>query len=229
MWIISESTEKILRLKEMGKYGLNIPDFYYLKKSATDSEFEEFLDWATKRKKEDIDTIFNIRTYNFERKTEQLQCPHITNIKPMTVLIETTWNLNKDYFCMIDTEVPENGRIAGNINLYIKNQEVFCNIDFCQKETRAMVRDADTSFYKKIGKFNPTSGIIEEKENLFLSETKLEHILQKVFTIAEDFIINKKMFSLRAPSVIMEWTYFSKETGIKKENLVWWEYRLIKE
>lgn len=224
MWKISELKEKRLRLKELEKFGLNTPIYFYLKKQANDQLFEDFIKWAEAQKEKDPNTIFNVRTYDYGEGDESLLCPHRTDILQVEELTFIVWDLNEKFFCMIDTEIPDNGRLSGNINFYLRNDRLLCAIDYCEKEKRAMVRDADIHYQTEVGKMNHFGKLVKELPILNFPNP----ILETVFAKAEDFII-KKEFLNKTPSVILEWTYFCKKTGIKKENLVWWEYRLIKE
>jgi len=212
IWQVRELKEKIVRLNGLRLFNLNVPRFFYLQKRASDDDFDRCLEWAEEIKKENLEQIFNIRTYDYQQieKIEQLSCPHHTDISTIHNLEKILWNLNGEYYCMVDAEIPDDGRYAGNVGIYkdlSMPDGLRFNIDYCKKEKRAMVRDADISI----------SGIIDQYyEDL---------VLTNVLEVAKGFI-EEKGFLNNHPSVIMEWTYFCKKTGTRGENLVWWEYRL---
>ena len=125
--------------------------------------------------------------------------------------------MNDSFSCMIDAETPDNGRMAGNIAILEKREFISKSyeffVDYCIKEKRAMVRDAESSGLH----FNGTtkgSIIIDEK----FKDDKSEQILIQVINKALQLRKTKKNF-------ILEWTYFCKPAGIKREPIVWWEYR----
>lgn len=212
---IKEAKEKVNRIRELEKMGFNIPRFCFVIYRAPKIIINMSLEWAKEVNKQDPEQIFNIRTYIYNRdsRDETLLTPHITDIK-FKDLKKELLTINSKFSCMIDAETPDNGRIAGNVAIveergFISKHLKFY-VDYCVKEKRAMVRDADLHFYGK------TRGLIKEKEGL--ENDKVEQILVLVVNKAIKFHKIKKNF-------ILEWTYFCKPAGIKLEPLVWWEYR----
>jgi len=215
---VKETKEKIERMIELEKRGFNIPRLCFVINHASDEILDKSLKWAKEVHEQDPEQIFNIRTYdyNIESKQESILSPHLTDIK-FKDLEKTLININKEFSCMIDAETPDNGRIAGNVAIlegkgFISKHLKFY-VDYCIKEKRAMVRDADKSGLHFNGE---TKGPIKEKERL--KDDKLEQVLVQVVNKALSFSRTKKNF-------ILEWTYFCKPAGIKREPLVWWEYR----
>ena len=200
IWLSQELKEKFARIRELEKNELNTPRMIYLQKNAPDDDFENALLWAKEIHKKDPKQIFNIRTYNRDGKYETINCPHITDIKYEN-LTKKLWETNADFVCMIDAETPDDGRWAGNI--LIKTDEhghpSQYIIDYCVKNIRAMVRDADTT----------KTGSIRTLHDL---GTPLSMIVSNALKF------NKK-------DVILEWTLFKDGAGIKNEPLVFWEYR----
>lgn len=215
---VREVKEKIERIMELEKRGFNIPRFCYVIHQAPKDIINKSLEWAEEVHKQDPDQIFNIRTYayNEESKNESILSPHLTDIT-FELLEFALANINKEFSCMIDAETPDDGRIAGNVAILEKRgfiskyYEFF--VDYCVKEKRAMVRDAENSGLH----FNGTArSFIVEKERL--KDDELEQVLVQVVNRALRFRKTKKNF-------ILEWTYFCKPAGIKREPIVWWEYR----
>lgn len=215
---VKEVKEKIERIMELEKRGFNIPRFCYVIHQAPKDIINKSLEWAKEVHEQDPDQIFNIRTYayNEESKNESILSPHLTDIT-FELLEFALANINKEFSCMIDAETPDDGRIAGNVAILEKRgfiskyYEFF--VDYCVKEKRAMVRDAENSGLH----FNGTArSFIVEKERL--KDDELEQVLVQVVNRALRFRKTKKNF-------ILEWTYFCKPAGIKREPIVWWEYR----
>ena len=202
MWTTKEVEAKIDRIKELKQAGFNTPRMVFLSHKHKVKDINFIFKWAEKIHKEDPKQIFNIRTYKRERDEETLQTKHYTDIlysKLNSVLQEACLYHN----CMIDAETPDNGRWAGNILIQtneFERPDRFI-IDYCHKEKRAMVRDHD----KNKAEYLAILGAIEEP---------LETVINKAL-------------SFHKKNVILEWTYFCKPAGEKKENLVWWEYRSI--
>lgn len=215
---VKEVKEKVERLMELEKKGFNIPRFCYVINQAPNEVLFKSKEWAKEVHKQDPEQIFNIRTYAYDTKSkdESILSPHITDIK-FEDLEKELAIVNTEFSCMIDAETPDNGRIAGNVAILekrgfiSKNYEFF--VDYCVKEKRAMVRDAEKSGLH----FNGTArSFIVEKERF--EDDKLEQILVNIVNRALRLRKTKKNF-------ILEWTYFCKPAGIKREPIVWWEYR----
>ena len=210
---VKEVKEKVERLMELEERGFNIPRFCYVIHQAPSEILYKSLEWAKEIHKQNPEQIFNIRTYTYdmENKNESIITPHITdiNFKNLEKELLTT---NTEFSCMIDAETPDNGRMAGNVAIIEKrgfiSRSLEFHIDYCAKEKRAMVRDADRYF----------SGTTRGK--LMGEDTNTEEvkILTEVANKAIDFHKTKKNF-------ILEWTCFCKPAGIKREFIVWWEYR----
>ena len=209
---VKEVKEKIERIMELEKKGFNIPRFCYVIHQAPSEFMDKSLKWAKEVHEQDPDQIFNIRTYSYnaESKDESITTPHITDIKFEDLEIELL-RINNQFSCMIDAETPDNGRMAGNVAITEKKtffrQRLEFTMDYCIKEKRAMVRDADINFM----------GTIEDLQIMRI-EPDEEKVLIEVMQEAMKFYKTRK-------NTILEWTYFCKSAGIKREPIVWWEYR----
>lgn len=212
---IKETKEKVERLMILEKIGFNIPRFCFVIYKAPKEIINESQEWAKEVYKQDSEQIFNIRTYAYDAKSKQesMSTPHITDIK-FKDLEKVLLEMNSEFSCMIDAETPDNGRIAGNVTIREKqgfiSRSLQFHVDYCIREKRAMVRDADLYFH------GTTRGPIKEKGKL--KNNELEQVLVQVVNKAIKFHRIKKNF-------ILEWTYFCKPAGIKLEPIVWWEYR----
>ncbi len=215
---VKEVKEKVERLIELEKKGFNIPRFCYVIHQAPEDITNKSLKWAKEVHEQDPEQIFNIRTYAYdeESKDESISTPHVTDIK-FKNLKDELFIMNDSFSCMIDAETPDNGRIAGNVAILEKKRfigkDLMFYVDYCIKEKRAMVRDADLSGLHFHGE---TKGPIKEKRGL--ENNELEQVLVQVVNKALRFYKIKQNF-------ILEWTYFCKPAGIKREPIVWWEYR----
>jgi len=196
MWKVEELTEKIDRIKELSDAEFNIPRFYYIPHTEY-GKIQEALRWAVGTGKK----TFNVRTYTRHGKKEEgVQNPHYTDIpgKKLNPLLK---DIVSKYYCMVDAETPDDGRWAGNVLIYtspFKVPDKF-TIEYCKKDLRAMVRDADKSITEDIREID-----------------KLEATLQEVV---------KKALTFPRKEVILEWTKFCKPAGVFHEEIVWWEYR----
>lgn len=212
---VKEAKEKIKRILELEKKGFNIPRFCFLVNNAPKDMFDMSMEWAKEIQKQDPEQIFNIRTYAYDEKSkdESMLTPHVTDIK-FKDLKKELFIMNDSFSCMIDAETPDNGRIAGNVAILEKRgfiskyHEFF--VDYCVKEKRAMVRDANKTFR------GTTRGFITEKERF--KDDRLERVLVQVVNKAIHFCKSRK-------NSILEWTYFCKPAGIQCGPIVWWEYR----
>ena len=210
---VKEVKEKIERIMELEKRGFNVPRFCFVIHQAPEDIINKSLEWAKEVHEQNPEQIFNIRTYayNEKSKNESISTPHLTDIT-FELLKFTLININKEFSCMIDAETPDNGRMAGNVTIIEKKGFISRNlefhVDYCSKEKRAMVRDADRYFS------GTTRGKLIGKD----TNPKEVKILTEVVNRAIDFHKIKKNF-------ILEWTCFCKPAGIKREPIVWWEYR----
>ena len=205
--MIKEITEKLKRINKLMNLGFNTPLMWALPFKPVDTDIDELIKWAERTANAILpenphEKIFNIRTYRFfVDGTETFQQPHICDIKLSDLETEIKKYCDK-YVCMIDAEVPDNGRFAGNIHI-VRNslgRPEFFTLEYCEKDIRAMVRDADKSITKKIDE---------------VSTLQLE-----LFCVVREAMNFKE-------EAILEWTWFKNLTGIKNENIVWWEYRSV--
>lgn len=210
---VKEVKEKVERLIELEKRGFNVPRFCFVINQAPNEIILKSKEWAREVHKQDPKQIFNIRTYayNVDSKDESILSPHITDIK-FEDLEKELAIVNTEFSCMIDAETPDNGRMAGNVAIIEKkgfiSRTLEYYVDYCKKDKRAMVRDANKTFH----------GTTRTK----LKETVFHSIEKKVLVQ----VVNKAMnFSKTRKNFILEWTYFCKPAGIKREPIVWWEYR----
>jgi len=215
---VKEAKEKVNRLRELGDKGFNTPRFCFVIYRAPQRIIDMSLKWAQEVHQQDPEQIFNIRTYAYDEKSkdETMLTPHITDIKFENLNNELLMT-NAEFSCMIDAETPDNGRMAGNVTILEKRRfigkDLKFYVDYCIKNKRAMVRDAEKSGLHFHG---TTRGLITEKKGL--EDNELEKVLVEVVNKAINFNKTKKDF-------ILEWTYFCKPAGVKLEPLVWWEYR----
>ena len=66
-----EYKEKIERIRELQEEGFNVPRFIYLEKNSNLREVDEALSWAKDINDKSSDQIFNIRTYDYSKISEQ--------------------------------------------------------------------------------------------------------------------------------------------------------------
>lgn len=205
--VSKELTAKINRINGLKDLGLNTPLMYYLPMKSDDMTIIYALAWCAKIGHK----AYNIRTYAYNKSTskETVNSVHYTDI-PRESLKEILTNLTSQKECMIDAEIPDNGRISGCIIVErspMGRPERFI-IDYCIKPIRAMVRDVDKNFK------------ITNDEFIRLTVDDIEQVLpSKHFA---EIIREACRFKLPA---ILEWTYFSEPTGVKNKNLVFWEWR----
>ena len=202
-WYVEEQKAKIYRIIELEKEGFNTPRFFFLEENTTDGRVDQCLVWANDINKVDPDQIFNIRTYDYGNRKESCQTKHYTDLT-LEDLQKILPRANFQFNCIVDAETPDNGRLAGTIVAWDDGRNIIkaMTIEWCEKEVRAMVRDANKSF--------------TGTQKGFLKEIGCSPVIQEVIEKASRF--SKK-------NVILEWTWFCKPTGIRRENLVWWEYR----
>ena len=113
----TEMKKKVERIEELKDLGLNVPRFFYLN---SDEKIEEALKWAGDIVENIKDKLFNIRTYKYSEKrgVESVLCPHILFLSyPDNLKSKIKELLEEGYELMIDAEVPENGRISGNVSI----------------------------------------------------------------------------------------------------------------
>lgn len=180
----------------MKSKGFNTPKMFYIKKG-DHGRINDCCEWC-----ETIGhPIYNIRTYNFNENHETLETTHFVDV-PSFDIKDLLNKVVGQSTCMVDAEIPDNGRWAGNIVVFRNpmRRPISADIEYCQKEIRAMVRDADSQvsfdYTEIVGLINP-----------------FRMLMQKAATFE------------KPETVILEWTYFSEPAGILNENLVWWEYR----
>jgi hypothetical protein len=217
--VIQVKNTKVERIQQLNELGFNTPLMFFVSKNPTgyerDAELEAAMIWASKM--DSKNKKLNIRTYDIkhnvhreqEKYLESARTVHITEID-FRLLKQTLIKLIPTYNVMIDAEIPDNGRIAGTIEIdtndFGRPTEVSCA--YCEKNIRAMVRDADTLMVKPI----------HEVLNVTKNENQLDaHV---VISKVASKIISKKMFNVN-----IEFTYFSEPTGTKNEHIVYWEYK----
>lgn len=230
MFTVKEHKEKFKRLEELKNSGFNTPRMFYMNQEADDILIENAISWAKEINDSSPDQIFNIRTYNYSdiSKKETSQNPHLTDLL-LEDLIYHLPTTNFKYACMIDAEIPDNGRIAGNI--VVENKDSF-SIEFVVKEKRAMVRDINTHhpLYSISGKYEDFPSLLSS----FNSSLKPEQIIGPFtyYVYVLEFVL-KKAFSFNKENIILEFTYFDTLSGIfynqnkpyPESNVVWWEWR----
>ena len=225
MFRSKELKEKVKRIEDLRKENFNIPRMFYLEKEAGEMIVNEAYLWAQKINAVDPGHIFNIRTYGHAPSTnmEQKSTPHITDLTVHQVHKELS-KANMEYYCMVDAEVPDDGRMAGNIVITpspgIRFQKDFV-IEFVKKDKRAMVRDINTETVHTIS--GNCSGYLPE----VAQEKDLTYEVTR-------FLVDKAA-SFSKVGIILEWTYFCKPAGIlagiidpefhPDSHIVWWEYR----
>ena len=205
---ITEVKAKIARIKELSTAGLNTPRMFFIKHNVNDFDFDLVIKWAKEIHDKDPNQIFNIRTYSRNGHMETLNTPHYTDIK-YEDLFKTLVKANMKYHCMIDSETPDNGRLAGNGIIFTDNfsspNKIL--IEYCKKEKRAMVRDnLDHTFEQSL----------KDDKRLIKTIIEIEPKLIEVLNGLKKF--PKK-------DVILEWTYFCNPSGVLGKNVVWWEFR----
>ena len=224
MFRSKEIKEKVLRIEELEREGFNIPRMFYLEKDPGEMKINEAYLWAQKINAADPGHIFNIRTYGHAASTnmEQKSTPHITDLTVHQVHAELT-KLSQQYICMLDAEIPDNGRMAGNIVILPDENNRFKKdfvIEFVKKDKRAMVRDLNKETVRTI------SGSCEG----YLPEVVRPNKFDETYEVSK-FLVDKAK-SFNRLGVILEWTFFCRPSGIMYEvdnypdhYIVWWEYR----
>jgi hypothetical protein len=170
-----EIVRKIERIKELKELGLNVPRFFYM----NEANIEEALEWAGKITERNKDQRFNIRTYKYsnKRKAETVLCPHVLKLSyPDELKSKIEELLEEGYELMIDAEVPENGRISGNVSITQDPERKFYifNFEYISKDYKAMVRDLNTEKDRSLVKsFELAFNIRYTKEGLIRSAIRL--------------------------------------------------------
>ena len=208
VWTNREIHEKIDRIEELKDAGLNTPRMFYLKKFADPNDLLEAFEWVEKVHYHSPNQIFNVRTYNYSKEIETSQTTHYTDIK-FEELEGLILDINLRLTCMIDAETPDDGRLAGNIIISdiksptgrVINSKY--EIDYCQKEIRAMVREHDKRTYGDLVSYQSDSDLDPILKEVIFSSIKFKH------------------------DVILEWTWFCNPAGEKLQPIVFWEYRKI--
>jgi len=227
---IKELKSKFNRIQDLQSSSFNIPRFRYLEKDLfrkNREEYQKIESWISQSIKAN-NQIFNIRTFNFNdfSSKETISSPHLTDISSSEIFSKLG-EINKSYDCLIDTEIPDNGRISGNVIIY-SNHKTNPNYDleFVIKEKRAMVRDIDSD--SKIYSFSsPLQSHPFLNQIPSISSLSKEQINQILLHILY------KAFSFYKKDVILEFTFFSIPSGIlsytsssfPESYIVWWEYR----
>jgi len=205
--LVKELSEKLVRIEKLKELGFNTPLMFPIPVNPNQEQIIELMKWATKtatniERKNFKNKIFNIRTYRyFNDGSETFSQPHICDIK-LDNLENEVRKYSRNYICLVDAEVPDNGRLAGNIFIERNpiGRAISFTIEYCEKPIRAMVRDANISITNSVTK------AIDMKPELF------------------EVFVRALMFKEKA---ILEWTWFKDLTGVKNHNIVWWEYRSI--
>jgi len=222
-WTTKEVRSKIKRIKELSDLGFNTPRMIYIPYLSSVDKFDEVVNWAMKIYLSSPEQIFNIRTYKRTGQSESVQTIHLTDLS-LDELYDNLLRTNVEFNCMIDAETPDNGRLAGNIA--IENNDSF-SVEFVVKEKRAMVRDINKESF-----FSVSGTKLKDKFSYsFPSPLNEDIIVAAIIShiIHKSFIINKR-------NIILEWTYFSKPSGIffndpekprPESHVVWWEYRIF--
>jgi len=206
-WTSHEVKNKIVRISELGQLGFNIPRLFSIPMGSSEKIVDLCSAWADIILADDPEQIFNIRTYRFRNRTETIHTPHITDILSKDLKGKIYANIGK-FDLMIDAETPDNGRFAGNIVMeYFIGSPLKFYMDYCKKEIRAMVREADTKL----------AGYVH---HLVGGDRKLhKKIPEEIRNVVKEAMSREKF------NVVLEWTHFCKPAGVKRENLVFWEYR----
>jgi hypothetical protein len=192
-----ELVHKIERIKQLTDAGLNTPRMYHIFIEEPETVLDYLFAWARSIHQEEPDQIFNIRTYRTIGEFEEKNTPHITDVKIENLIQEILKLRKKSYTCMVDAETPDNGRWAGNIMIH-KNTGIF-EIDYCNKPVRAMVRQADQHITGSI-----------------------HHITGTPIPLA---MVVGQVTRARMYDYILEWTIFEGDAGVKREPIVYWEFR----
>jgi hypothetical protein len=233
-----EHMAKIDRIIDLSDEGFNVPRFRYIDQNSSKEKLKEILRWAKGIwEKVPEGQIFNIRTYNYmpNAHKEVTSCPHICDLKMADLKLELA-HQNMSYTCMIDAEIPDNGRIAGNI-FVPKNVDDEFTVEFVIKPKRAMVRDVNTdegvirieNKQRYVWKWNDPNGwlkqVVARDDKRFTDEVcdVIAYVIRKANTFYKK-------------GIVFEWTYFCEPAGIQTithdsvipfpgRNVVWWEYR----
>lgn len=188
--------EKIKRIEQLEKWGFNTPRLLYLPK-ATSYNKESVELFLEKHK--DLSKL-NIRTYSYDphSKQEGYSSKHYVGLSPKKI-VKTLDEIISERYCMIDAEIPSDGLYAGNIAIEPKN---YCTIEWFHGK-KAMVRMANQS----------DSGYVENLVETFKEKHQsLIDIMNTAFTCPKT-------------NIVLEWSVLKVPGGIKKEKLIWWEWR----
>jgi len=225
MFLSKENKEKFRRIEELKDHNFNIPRFRFLPINSKEKDIEDIFIWA--KEINNPDQIYNIRTYSYSNisKKESAQNPHITDLS-LDSLKENLPKFNSDYSCLIDAEIPDNGRLAGNI--LIEEEDNSFTIEYVVKEKRAMVRDINKEKF-----FSISGNYIYTRDKIKYDSADipdLPFLRKNQIILILNFIINKSL-NLKRNNIILEFTYFSTPSGIfynnlfPEDNIVFWEYR----
>ena len=207
---IEERKAKIARIEELKVCGLNVPRMFFVENKEDASKYEA-AEWVRDIHQKDPGQIFNIRTYARAGNLEKLGCPHVCDLDYKVVLDELHYLIHK-YHCMVDAETPDAGRMAGNLLVEVNHigRPATFQLEFVEKYRRAMVRDIET-----------------EKGTIVKGKIPVDHSLpysaKTIITIGMALTFMRR--AKRKENTIFEWTWFDRPSGVKGENLVFWEYR----
>lgn len=189
---------KAKRIEQLADWGLNVPRMVYVPMN-THGDFIS----------SDLFTFFerhpakhyNIRTYQFNPKTgdEGWNSKHFVGLSKKRVMFILN-DLVRHCYCMVDAEAPEHGKYAGNL---VIQTDGYCIIEYCFKPG-AMVRMADTVL----------EGRVKSVINDLLNGP--HHELLMPLNVVKD---------VGKPDYLFEWSITSEPSGVKKEPLIFWEWR----
>ena len=195
--IYPPSQEKILRIKQLAEWGLNTPRMAYFPKSSRYDRprLNEFLKTHSKSKK------FNIRTYTYDKTVGQegWSSKHYVGLRKNEVF-KTMEKIISTHYCMVDAEIPDDGRYAGNA---VIQSDGYCVIEYYEGRG-AMVRMADRSL----------AGDVDYVVNDLLSN--------RYFSLAA---ILTTILSINKRDILFEWSVLANPGGVKLENSIFWEWR----
>lgn len=200
--------EKIKRIEFLKLNGFNTPRMFYIPTRGFPSlrpDVEKFM--------ESYDKV-NIRTYDNMVHGEGFNRPHYTKISPKDC-ISVLQEINEQFVCMVDLEVPGDGRLSGNILI---KKDGLVIIDYCHCHG-ALVRMADKCVILNV---KDKRGLIRDEYISSLAEGDMYFVrtcLSRLVTKAISFpYIFQKDF-------ILEWSIQANSCGILGTNLIFWEWR----
>lgn len=198
--------EKIVRINFLKDHYFNTPRMLYIGiRQFKGDEITKFIEGTDK---------VNIRTYKYDNGTESWNSKHYVQI-PREDCLHTVAEINDEYVCMIDLEVPGDGILSGNISV-LRIGDI--TLEYCYKpEGGAMVRLHDQSITLSMGSYS------DFNKDLYLSNhLDKTYIIPKLKSIVE---CSKQFPYLSKEDFILEWSFHRKPCGIKQEKIIWWEWR----